>query len=47
LLEDIANDKMLSYSASQQTGMFLPVTNPTALANAFTSVAAAILRLKY
>jgi hypothetical protein len=48
LLRDIANDKSAaSYNPAQQTGMFVPATNPTALANAFTTVASAILRLKY
>jgi hypothetical protein len=48
LLRDIANDKSASsYNSSQPTGMFVPATNPTALANAFTTVASAILRLRY
>jgi len=48
LLRDIANDKSAaSYDATQPTGMYVPATNPTALANAFTTVASAILRLKY
>jgi hypothetical protein len=48
LLLDVANDKSAdSYNSAQQTGMFVPATNPTALANAFTTVASAILRLKY
>jgi hypothetical protein len=48
LLRDLANDKSAaSYDATQETGLFVPANKPTALANAFTTVASAILRLKY
>ena len=48
LLRDIANDKSAdSYNSAQPTGMYVPAADTTALANAFTTVASAILRLKY
>ncbi|MEO8368628.1 MAG: vWA domain-containing protein [Candidatus Solibacter sp.] len=48
LLRAIANDKSAaSYNPNQPTGMFVPASDSTALANAFTIVASAILRLKY
>jgi hypothetical protein len=48
LLQAIANDKNSPvYSASQPTGLYLVASNPTSLADAFTVVASAILRLAY
>jgi hypothetical protein len=48
LLRAVSNDKSsATYNSAQPTGMFVPATNPTALANAFTIVASAILRLRY
>jgi Flp pilus assembly protein TadG len=46
LLLRIANDKSSSsYNGSQATGMYIPASNTSALATAFTTVASAILRL--
>jgi len=48
LLRDIANDKSADhYNSTHPTGMYVPASDATALANAFTTVASAILRLKY
>jgi hypothetical protein len=48
LCRAIANDKSsATYNTNQATGMYVPATDTTALANAFTTVASAILRLKY
>ena len=46
LLVRVANDKSsTSYSGAQSTGVYVPASNADALANAFTVVGAAILRL--
>jgi hypothetical protein len=46
LLLRIANDKSSSsYNGAQATGMYIPASNTSALATAFTTIASAILRL--
>jgi hypothetical protein len=46
LLLRIANDKgSSSYNSSQATGMYVPAANSNALADAFNTIASAILRL--
>jgi len=46
LLQSVANDKAaFSYNGNQSTGIYVPASNTTALANAFNVIASAILRL--
>jgi hypothetical protein len=46
LLKRVANDKSSSsYDATQPTGMYIPASNTTAMAQAFQTVASQILRL--
>lgn len=46
LLKRVANDKSSSsYDATQATGMYIPASNTTAMAQAFQTVASEILRL--
>jgi len=46
LLLRVANDKSSSsYNGAQSTGMYVPATDTTALANAFSTIGSAILRL--
>src|SRR5437764_7236137 len=48
LLKRVANDKSATgYDSSQRTGIYVAAADKTALANAFNTIAAAILRLAY